>query len=239
MPYRDDMKCAIVFVILTASISVNGSPLTKMSALIYELMNNLQSYDHTTSTTQSSIATTEFPSTPETTSTEVTANYETTTESLASTVFSTTESSTTEGYTTVAPTEPTTPEHMTTERVTEPTTPELTTMTPIHGLPEDKAVRDNWIAYVMLSIGIIAIVIGLFLVVTHYRKVVYFRRMSSFPLSFTNPVYEQALNDLRQDSEGNVIAGEEALGFPYDSRFSRRSNSLKGATMNPSVMNRF
>jgi len=71
----------------------------------------------------------------------------------------------------------------------------------------------TWGQWTMLSIGMASIIIALLIVCFHRRRAFRLRRMSQFPMSFANPIYEQALRDLRHHEDAEINNGQEAFEY--------------------------
>lgn len=86
-----------------------------------------------------------------------------------------------------------------------------------HPPPDSEADDDfhdlGWGPWSMLAIGIAGILIALIMICKHNTRSIRHRRMSQFPMSFTNPVYEQALRDLRTTDEQEINHGADAMDY--------------------------
>ena len=91
--------------------------------------------------------------------------------------------------------------------------------------PEEEADL-GWGPWSMLAVGIAGILVALIMICKHHTRSIRHRRMSQFPMSFTNPVYEQALRDLRTHDEQEINHGTEAMDYFSSGASSSPTNAL-------------
>lgn len=78
----------------------------------------------------------------------------------------------------------------------------------------------GWLPWTMLFIGLIALLVGLIICCWHQTRSLRRRKMAQFPIALTNPVYDQALRDLRSQDDLEINHGQDAFDY-----FSSGANS--------------
>jgi hypothetical protein len=71
----------------------------------------------------------------------------------------------------------------------------------------------DWETWAMLFVGLTSLLVGLVLCCCHQNRSFRHRRMSQFPMAFTNPIYDQALRDLRSHDDLEINHGREAMDY--------------------------
>ena len=84
----------------------------------------------------------------------------------------------------------------------------------------------GWGPWSMLAVGIAGILVALIMICKHHTRSIRHRRMSQFPMSFTNPVYEQALRDLRTHDEQEINHGTDAMDYFSSGASSNPTDAL-------------